>query len=747
MKPILYDGTETTFTSNGLGRIDAISCTVTEERNGQYELEMVMSIDDLHYSDVQEGRLLYVRHDDTTDKQPFEIYQITRPINGQVTVYAHHISYRTSKITVMPFTASGIALAGYNLMQYAVGDNPFTFYTDKATSGTYTVDKPEIMRSLLGGSSGSLLDVFGTGEYKWDKFRVCLYASRGSSTDVVLRYGKDITDLKKTTDMDEVWTGVVPYWTGDDGDGNEVTVTLTENVLYSSYADDYDYKMVIPLDLSSEFDSQPTEAQLRAKAQTYITNNAKSAIPETIDISFAALWQTDEYKNVATLQRLSLCDTLQVVYTKLGVNSTAKIIKTVYNVLLERYDSMTIGEARTTLANTITGDLQAAVDSLQASAVTTSQATSMMQDAIDNATNLITGGSGGHIVIGTDANGQPNEIYAMDTASTATATNVLRINVNGIGFSSTGINGTYTSAWTLDGAFVANFITAGQLNAGIITTGAITGTHGTDSLTIDLDNATMTCTSFTLNASNISISETNGFWVTYTPTIEDNGGVSPSDPDNLLTATYKLALNNNGVEFSVGSASSLTISEYIYDTVDSDDNNYYVDGGVMIYEKRSKGMKLKTGGALTIASTYAPSSSATAMVLSVGNSSSITGYANMTLKNYSYGNINIGADGGTVNIRGGNKVGSTYGVRIRAYDSDSQVYSKVAIEGTDIRLVCQDSSSKVIIDGNLYLDSSDTIYIYYNNWNYQAVTWSGGGTSFAALNNIEFVNGILVTAS
>ena len=212
MKPILFNGKETEFISNGLGRLDPISCTVTEERNGQYELEMVISMDDRHYADIMEGRLILARHDETSDLQPFEIYRISRPLNGQVTVLAHHISYRTSKITVMPFKAEGIVDAMEKMQSHFVGEQPFTLQTTKSTQGKYSVSQPTDLRSLLGGSSGSLLDVYGSGEYEWDRFNIKLHSHRGSDSGVILRYGKDITDLKKTTDTSNLWSGVVPFW-------------------------------------------------------------------------------------------------------------------------------------------------------------------------------------------------------------------------------------------------------------------------------------------------------------------------------------------------------------------------------------------------------------------------------------------------------------------------------------------------------------------------------------------------------
>lgn len=354
MRPIIFPPDETEFTSNGLGRLDCISCLVTEERNGQFELEAVVSIDDLRFSYLQEGYLLYVRHDDTTDRQPFEIYKISRPLNGKVKVYAHHISYRTAKITVAPFSAETITGALQGLKTNAVGDCPFSFWTDKEKEGTFTVSRPETLRSRLAGNEGSILDVYGTGEYEWDRFDIKLHKERGQDTGVVLRYGKNITDLTKTTDASDIWSGVYPFWEGVDPDTQEpLLITLPQKVIWSEAVGDFPYRMSIPLDLSQEWHSPPTEEQIRSRAQRYVTENAASAVPVSIDVSFIALWQTEEYKDVAALQRLRLCDSLTIEYEKLGVSNTAKIVKTVYNVLLERYDSTTIGEVRSKISRQI----------------------------------------------------------------------------------------------------------------------------------------------------------------------------------------------------------------------------------------------------------------------------------------------------------------------------------------------------------------------------------------------------------
>ena len=131
MIPVLYDNAERAFVTNGIGRLsDCISCTVTEERNGIYECEFEYPITGVRYSDIQEGCIVTVTHDDTGDIQPFDIYGRSAPINGIVTFYAHHVSYRLSDIVVGPCTASSPADALDKIRRNSINGNPFTFWTN-----------------------------------------------------------------------------------------------------------------------------------------------------------------------------------------------------------------------------------------------------------------------------------------------------------------------------------------------------------------------------------------------------------------------------------------------------------------------------------------------------------------------------------------------------------------------------------------------------------------------------------------
>ena len=485
MTPIVFDSNAQTYTSNGLGRLtDCISCLVTEERNGIFEVELKYPITGMHYDAIQQGNIIYVSHDEQKDKQPFIIYRVSRPINGIVTVNAHHVSYLLSNIVVAPFTATSVTDAFNSLSARSITENTFTFWTDKASSGTMTVEVPTSCRALLGGTKGSILDSFGGGEYEWDNRTVKLYAHRGTNNGVTIRYGKNLKDIVAKVDTLDLYNAVVPYWSdnqgtvvyggivvGSGGIGNVGTWTdengvqiMDENANAIQFG--YTVRRVVTMDLSNEFEDAPTVAELEAKALSVMNSNTPWVPKENIKIDFVALWQTEEYKSIAPLERVKLCDTVTIYYPELGVNATAKVIKVVWDALTERYGSIELGDAVSSFADVITAETDQKLEDVPN--------ISMMEAAINHATELITGGLGGHIVYLFDADGKPTDMLVMDTEDVNTAIHVLRINVNGIGFSSNGLAGPFSSAWTLDGSFVADWITAGHMSCNRLQGGTLT---------------------------------------------------------------------------------------------------------------------------------------------------------------------------------------------------------------------------------------------------------------------------------
>lgn len=469
MVPILFAATETAFTSNGLGRLaDATKCEVTEERNGIYELVMEYPVSGKMYDQIACGKYIYATHDESKVPQAFQIYKMSTPLEGVVTINAWHISYALNTIIVEPFTAGNCAAAIAGVKTHSMNTNPFSFWTDKSVTADFETTLPMSARAILGGTQGSILDVYGKGEYEFDMFTVKLHLNRGQNRGVSIRYGKNLTQLDQTLDASNVYNSCVPYWTNGES-------TVVSDVIITKAGQTTG--RTVTMDLSSEFDEQPTLAELKAKAQTKIDASDSYTLKENLKIDFVALWQTEEYKSLASLQRIYLCDTVNIFYAKAGINVTAQCIKVVYDSLRERYVAMELGEPNTSLIQQIqqevVGDVMAQVPSK-----------SQMQAAIDKATELISGGFGGYIKYHYLSDGTPSEILIMDSPDESTAVHIIRMNQNGIGFSSDG-GSTYSSAWTIDGDFNASFIQSGILDADLIRAGLIQDTSGLNYWNLD----------------------------------------------------------------------------------------------------------------------------------------------------------------------------------------------------------------------------------------------------------------------
>ena len=509
MIPVLYKADATSFTSFGIGTLaDTISCEVTEERNGAYECVLKYPITGSFYKEIRKERLIKAKPNDTSKPQAFRIYRIAKPLNGIVTIYAQHLSYDLTNIATPAWDSSPITpqLAIEHVFDAALTPHNFTFQTDYTQAKAFTVDRPKSLRSVLGGSAGSLISLWG-GEFEWDNYKVIHHQGRGISTGVVIEYGKNLTKLEQDTDITSVYTDLLPYAVISDMDGNETVVTLSEQILPITETTLVQRKTLIK-DFTDSFgmDDVITEEALRAKAEKYIENNPLGTESPSLTISFEPLWKQPEY--AAVLERVSLCDRLTIKHTALGVQATAKVIKTVYDSLAEKYVSITLGSVRSTLVDSVT-DTQSTI---QNTASKVDRLPSLMASAIQNATNLITGQNGGYVVLHTESeNGQPYELLILDAPNIADAVNVWRWNVGGLGFSSHGYNGPYETAITADGQIVANFITSGTLVANIIKAGVLSSQDGSSYWNLETGEVVLKAyaTTETVEETNSRIDEIN----------------------------------------------------------------------------------------------------------------------------------------------------------------------------------------------------------------------------------------------
>lgn len=357
MIPVLFDKAATTFNTYGKGALkDAISCVVTEERNGIFELEMQFPINGKHFDDLKEDNIILAKPSVTQEPQAFRIYKVSEPLDGIVTISAEHISYELRFIPVMPFTAQSCSEALSLISEKSATTNPFVFHTDKTTQSVYSFANPRSARSVLGGASGSILEQF-KGEYKWDNYDVYLLNARGEDRGVTLRYGKNITQFNQITDMSDTVTGILPYWKS-----GTVLVTGDITEIQTTGA----YKRIETVDVTSMFDGDttPSKAQVTAKGAEVLNNKSFVGVPSVnFNISFIDLAQTEEYKEIAPLETVGLCDTVTIIFERYNLSTQAKVIKTVYDSILERYNSVEIGDTTYSLTETVAQQQEAVKES------------------------------------------------------------------------------------------------------------------------------------------------------------------------------------------------------------------------------------------------------------------------------------------------------------------------------------------------------------------------------------------------
>lgn len=506
MIPILYRTiTEGTVPAHyGLGTLtDCLSCEVTEERNGAYELQMSYAAQGIHASDIQLNHYIKAKPNFTDNPQLFRIYKIGKTINGHFDVYAQHISYDLSGKVIYSGSANNIVTACAILKAVAGG---FTIDTTKETIGAFEITEPSSIRSWFGGKEGSLLDVYGTGEWKYDNFSCRLMSARGADRGVQIRYGKNLTDLNQDLDSSNLYTHVVSFWKND-----------TTVISGDSYATGLvmDTQKTLVLDATTDFEEEPSASDLNSYTQNYISNHNLTAPTNNITLKF---------QQTGTLvERVDLCDTVTVFFEQLEITAKFKCIKTKWDVLAERYIENEFGDPKTSIADTIANGSTVVASSTDATARTMAQQalnlanekrrvfittpeppydigdlwiedekirycitakganelyseddwtavdtidSTTLEDAIANATTWITGGVGGYVIIHRNPDGKPYELVISDTENiTANTAKVWRWNINGLGYSSTGYDGTFATAITADGKFVADFIAVGTLDA------------------------------------------------------------------------------------------------------------------------------------------------------------------------------------------------------------------------------------------------------------------------------------------
>lgn len=361
---VLYNATETNFKTMGLGPLrDAESRLITEGRNGVFELNMKYPITGVLFNELQNNRIIKANAGHELKDQRFRIAKISKIFeeNGEkyINVYAEHVSYLTQELAMKP----EVYINGYNAdvaiktWKNAILDkNPFEVSSDILTTGTtsWHIRDVENPRMALGGVKGSLLDIYG-GEYKFDNYKISLLKQRGKRANTIIKYGRNLISLEQEEYITSTYTTIFPYAIYDD-DGVEKLITVDGYLVDSEHVDKYPNRKVLNVDFSSEFDTEnnrPTTAKLKNLAEKYIKANDIGIPKVSIKLDYIDLSQTLDYKDLAVFEEVNLCDELPVYFAEMGIKTTAKVVRVVWNDIMDRYESIELGEPKTTLGTII----------------------------------------------------------------------------------------------------------------------------------------------------------------------------------------------------------------------------------------------------------------------------------------------------------------------------------------------------------------------------------------------------------
>lgn len=402
---IIYEANETDFFSNGLGTLpDATSALVTEERNGEFVLDVIYPQQGLRSELLTKNRIIKVDAGHELKDQRFVIKKVTPTMDSDgyiyLTVHAEHVSYITADLGVTPnLTLSGNAAQALEQWQAnLVGGHPDITVDSDIISTHETnlnITKATNARQVLGGVEGSILDVWG-GEYKFDNLHISLRGQRGTTANTLISYGRNLLTFEQEDDITDTYTSIYPYANVGLADGNNSKLMTVDGYFVDSqYVDRYPNRKLLPVDFGSEFTDYKigsklsesdsgiytTEAEVKKKlvelAKQYIENNRVGIPKVSTKITFADLSKTSEY---APLEQVNLCDIIPIRFEKLGIDTTIKVTRVVWNVLLDEYDSIELGDLRTTLGESISA-LESKTTGL-ANAVITAQSTADNQNSI-----------------------------------------------------------------------------------------------------------------------------------------------------------------------------------------------------------------------------------------------------------------------------------------------------------------------------------------------------------------------------
>ncbi|WP_414947172.1 phage tail spike protein [Enterococcus faecium] len=589
------------YDTQGLGALsDWLTATVSNKLNGAEIFQGTYPISGTNADLIVEGRIIQCYVDENRAKQRLRIYYAkTSVIGNTIEVKAEPIFNDIRKSVLNKYDSGTEKITATQAWQNAKAlakpaiPSQFSFSSLVDTLANVKIEKANFLE-FFGGKEGSILDRFH-GEFLKDNNTLRHEKRLGTDHKIKAIYTKNLTGLDLEIDAQSVLVGVYPFISSSSEGEDEIT--LPEKVIFTDYVDDYPAGYVSFVDFK---DKATDVATLREAAKEWLKTNVDKQKPQVSgSIELVPLRHQRGYEKFVDLEKVSMGDGVDVYHPQLKVNMSARIVEYTFNVLTNSYDKLVVGNVKTNFLenteNNVSNLINDAIDQLKNGG----EISDLINDIVDHQTDMITGQNGGYVLL--DPKEAPSRILIMDTPDKNTARNVLQINNAGIGFSKTGINGTYETAWTLDGGFNASFITAGEI-VGITIRGTTLISDGTDYRT-SIANGKMTWYSKKVNKDIMELEardyvSADAGIVSYT--MKTGGGFMIRNPQgNLVFSTWD---NGNNRPFLSFGAPNFRYSNASYVT-SGDGNSLGIDGSAgnsWEFKVAGRTMKFTSDGMLTL---------------------------------------------------------------------------------------------------------------------------------------------------
>ncbi|CEI72922.1 phage tail spike protein [Romboutsia hominis] len=369
MYPKLYLKDEINFEHNGEGVLrDCISCKVTEEDNGIFELELTYKVNSFLSDEIVNHNIIKAKASEELGEQLFRIYWVSNEIDGTIQVKAQHITYdlRDNFVENVTSTNSTCQQAFNDMLSKCINQHRFKGYSDIEHTATYNLARVNALEAIK-GTRGSLADTYGNGaKLIRDNFNIYLNKDRGKNNNVLIAYKKNITGYIREIDESEVVTVIYPFAKIEkqvgEGESIEETIVLPERFIQSKYINNYPHPKVLAIDYSED-EAIKDITTLRNKANKYFSETKKDMPNINYKVEFIDLSKTTNYKDLGLdkLESVGLGDTVIVRDFRIGMNVEARVIKTVFDSLNDKYVYIELGKFKRSLAD-INNDINSSIE-------------------------------------------------------------------------------------------------------------------------------------------------------------------------------------------------------------------------------------------------------------------------------------------------------------------------------------------------------------------------------------------------